>query len=57
MRSLLIAAAFTLAVPALAHAQEAAHPARLFVPAAEADAALAKRHAANVMPSIAAKSE
>jgi mannose-6-phosphate isomerase-like protein (cupin superfamily) len=45
MRSLLIAVAFTLAVPALAHAQEAAHPAKLFVPAAEADAALAKSRA------------
>ena len=45
MRSLLIAAAFTLAVPALAHAQEAAHPAKLFAPAAEADAALAKSRA------------
>ena len=45
MRSLLIAAAFTLAVPALAHAQEAAHPPKLFAPAAEADAALAKSRA------------
>ena len=45
MRSLLIAAAFTLAVPALAHAQEATHPTKLFVPAAEADAALAKSRA------------
>ena len=45
MRSLLFAAALTLAVPALAQAQEAAHPAKLFVPAAEADAALAKSRA------------
>ena len=45
MRSLLIAAAFTLAMPAFAQAQEAAHPAKLFAPAAEADAALAKSRA------------
>jgi mannose-6-phosphate isomerase-like protein (cupin superfamily) len=45
MRSLLIAAALTLAIPALAHAQEAAHPAKLFVPAAAAEAALAKSRA------------
>ena len=45
MRSLLIAAAFTLAVPVLAHAQEASHLTKLFVPAAEADAALAKSRA------------
>jgi mannose-6-phosphate isomerase-like protein (cupin superfamily) len=49
MRSLLLAAAFTLAVPtfvqAQAQAQEAAHPVQLFVSAAEVDAALAKSRA------------
>jgi mannose-6-phosphate isomerase-like protein (cupin superfamily) len=45
MRSLLIAAAFTLAVPALAQAQETAHSTKLFASAAEADAALAKSRA------------
>jgi mannose-6-phosphate isomerase-like protein (cupin superfamily) len=45
MKSVLLAALLAAAIPACAQAQEAAHPAKLFVPAAEADAALAKSRA------------
>lgn len=45
MRSLLLAALLTAAIPAMAFAQEAVHPTKLFASAAEVDAALAKAKA------------
>lgn len=45
MRSLLLAALLTAAIPAAAFAQEATHPAKLFASAAEVQAALAKAKA------------
>ena len=45
MRSLLLAALLTAAIPATVFAQEAAHPTKLFASAAEVEAALAKAKA------------